>query len=329
MSKEVPQESSKRQLSLIQIEDIQKIKLSHRKGELEMPLDPALLTKALSDLNALVGMEKLKTEIRDLVGLVKYYKQTQRPILNNFFFHTVLVGNPGTGKTTVARILAQIFRALGILERGHLIETDRQGLIAGYVGQTAIKTSEKIDEAMGGVLFIDEAYSLTQSGMTATGDFGAEAIQTILKRMEDDRGKFFVFVAGYPENMQAFLKANPGLTSRFDRTLRFEDYTVEELMLIAQKMIQDKSFKITKEGLEALKLHLKNLYTHRDKHFGNARTVRSLVEDIIKKQNLRLANLAMTEMSKKKQNLIENEDITPITSEDKSSLYQRKPIGFS
>jgi SpoVK/Ycf46/Vps4 family AAA+-type ATPase len=329
MSKEVPQESSKRQLSLIQIEDIQKIKLSHRKGELEMPLDPALLTKALSDLNALVGMEKLKIEIRDLVGIVKYYKQTQRPILNNFFFHTVLVGNPGTGKTTVARILAQIFRALGILERGHLVETDRQGLIAGYVGQTAIKTSEKIDEAMGGVLFIDEAYSLTQSGMTATGDFGAEAIQTILKRMEDDRGKFFVFVAGYPENMQAFLKANPGLTSRFDRTLRFEDYTVEELMLIAQKMIQDKSFKITKEGLEALKLHLKNLYTHRDKHFGNARTVRSLVEDIIKKQNLRLANLGNAELSKKKQNLIEIEDITPITREDKSSLYQRKPIGFS
>jgi SpoVK/Ycf46/Vps4 family AAA+-type ATPase len=329
MSKEVPQESSKRQLSLIQIEDIQKIKLSHRKGELEMPLDPALLTKALSDLNALVGMEKLKIEIRDLVGIVKYYKQTQRPILNNFFFHTVLVGNPGTGKTTVARILAQIFRALGILERGHLVETDRQGLIAGYVGQTAIKTSEKIDEAMGGVLFIDEAYSLTQSGMTATGDFGAEAIQTILKRMEDDRGKFFVFVAGYPENMQAFLKANPGLTSRFDRTLRFEDYTVEELMMIAQKMIQDKSFKITKEGLEALKLHLKNLYTHRDKHFGNARTVRSLVEDIIKKQNLRLANLGNAELSKKKQNLIEIEDITPITREDKSSLYQRKPIGFS
>ena len=177
-------------------------------------------------------MTKVKEQITEMVTLVRYFQESGKDVLNNFSLHTVFIGNPGTGKTTVARILTTIYKALGILERGHMIETDRQGLVAGFVGQTAIKTAEKIDEALGGVLFIDEAYALSQQASGAHGDFGSEAIQTLLKRMEDHRGKFFIFVAGYPDNMERFLKTNPGLNSRFDKVLKFEDYEPTELCLL-------------------------------------------------------------------------------------------------
>ena len=162
----------------------------------------------------------------------------------------------GTGKTTVARILTKIYKALGILERGHMVETDRQGLVAGYVGQTAIKTADKIDDAMGGVLFIDEAYALTSGGngsLAGSSDFGNEAIQTILKRMEDHRGQFFVFAAGYPDNMETFLKANPGLRSRFDKILKFDDYAAEDLYQISLMMFEDEGV----EPDEDAKIHIK------------------------------------------------------------------------
>lgn len=239
--------------------------------------------------------------------------------------HTVFIGNPGTGKTTVARILTRIYKALGILERGHMVETDRQGLVAGYVGQTALKTAEKIDEAMGGVLFIDEAYALSNASGN-NHDFGHEVIQTILKRMEDKRGQFFVFAAGYPDNMEAFLKANPGLSSRFDKVLRFEDYSPVELNEIAVNMITAQEMKITTKALEHLTSYFRFLYDYRDKYFGNARTIRQVIQDAIKNQNLRLAKTGGE--AKNQANLITFDDVKDFSKEKNMLGFQRQSIGF-
>ncbi|MEO1714275.1 MAG: AAA family ATPase, partial [Bacteroidota bacterium] len=294
----------------------------------DIPVDEPLLEEALAELNSLIGMTSVKKQINELVKLVHYYRQTEQDVLNRFFLHTVFIGNPGTGKTTVARILTKIYKALGVLERGHMVETDRQGLVAGFVGQTAIKTAEKIDEAMGGVLFIDEAYALTMKSGGAHGDFGDEAIQTLLKRMEDNRGSFFVFVAGYPDNMETFLKANPGLTSRFDKTLRFEDYQPAELNEIAQLMLQQKELSLTPEAANHLEKYLKFLYEYRDKYFGNARTVRSIVQEIIKRQNLRLAALSEKKRAKVSPLIVELKDVEHLKTDKSDFAFNRKRIGF-
>ena len=254
-------------LETIEFKDVDKIQIEKPKEIPNIPVDPKFLEKSLQELDELIGMKSIKKQINELVELVRFYQETGRNTLNNFYLHTVFIGNPGTGKTTVARILTKIYKALGMLERGHIIETDRQGLVAGFVGQTAIKTAEKIDEAKGGVLFIDEAYALTSntSGGAAHSDFGNEAIQTLLKRMEDQRGEFFVFVAGYPDNMEEFLKANPGLNSRFDKILKFEDYEPAELMEIAMYMFEEKGFKLHKAAREHMSAYLDFLYEYRDK----------------------------------------------------------------
>ncbi len=231
-----------------------------------------------------------KIEVNEMVSLVKFYQETGEDVLNKFSLHTVFTGNPGTGKTTVARILSNIYKGLGILEKGHLVEVDREGLVAGYIGQTAIKTGEKINEAMGGVLFIDEAYSLAQE-KGSPYDFGGEAIQIILKRMEDMRGKFGVIVAGYTHNMHGFVNSNPGLKSRFDKYFHFEDYTPDEMFIIALAMFRKDGVMPDVDAATHLKNYFSFLYSRRDEHFGNARTVRQVVGESVKNQNLRLAAL--------------------------------------
>lgn len=312
-------------LALITGEDVGNIKLKTPPQLPDIPVDESLLQESLEELEQLIGMTAVKAQIQEMVQLVRYYRLARKNILNRFYLHTVFVGNPGTGKTTVARILTKIYKALGILERGHMVETDRQGLVAGYVGQTAGKTAKKVDEAIGGVLFIDEAYALTQRATSHQGDFGDEAIQTLLKRMEDQRGEFFVFVAGYPDNMGNFLKANPGLSSRFDKTLRFEDYTPEELQHIAVQMFMEHDLYLQPEAEQYLKQYLYFLYDLRDKYFGNARTVRKLVQEVIKAHDLRLAAEDVISDSPQE---IEISDVH-ILKMDKNELhFGRSSIGF-
>ena len=327
MDKADPVSLDKDSLQTILFEDVAKIEIKPNRELPLIPIDEGLLRESIHELNRLVGLEKVRAQIIEHVRLVRYYRETSRDVLNSFFLHTVLIGNPGTGKTTVARILTKIYKALGILERGHMVETDRQGLVAGFVGQTATKTAEKIDEAMGGVLFIDEAYSLTQKSNSGN-DFGDEAIQTILKRMEDRRGQFFVFVAGYPDNMEAFLKANPGLSSRFDKVLKFEDYSADDLLRIALQMLEEKGILPAPEAEEHLTAYMKFLHNYRDKYFGNARTVRQLVIEAIKNQNLRLASLSPDERENISSNILVLEDVIDFKLDSSAFIFNKKGIGF-
>ncbi|MCH2045641.1 MAG: AAA family ATPase [Saprospiraceae bacterium] len=331
MGSENPTQYSKNDLEMILMEDVEKIEVEKPKRLPNLPIDEKLLDAALAELNHLIGMENVKQEINEMVRLVRFYRESSRNVLNKFYLHTVFIGNPGTGKTTVARILTKIYKALGILERGHMVETDRQGLVAGYVGQTAIKTAEKIDEAMGGVLFIDEAYALTSGGPGNLGggsDFGNEAIQTLLKRMEDNRGQFFLFAAGYPDNMEAFLKANPGLRSRFDKILKFEDYSGEELYNIAIQMLDDEKFVLDEEVQKHLQKYLKFLHEFRDKYFGNARTVRNVVNEITKNQSLRLAAISPEERHEDMLNVLTYEDVATLKLSHDDEMFSKKTIGF-
>jgi SpoVK/Ycf46/Vps4 family AAA+-type ATPase len=313
------------ELSIVSLEDIEKIDLKLEKSLPRIPIDNKLLDEAIHELNHMIGMDNVKKQIGELVQLVRFYRETSRDVLNKFFLHTVFIGNPGTGKTTVARILTKIYKALGVLERGHMVETDRQGLVAGHVGQTAIKTAEKVDEANGGVLFIDEAYALTQ-GQT---DFGNEAIQTLLKRMEDRRGQFFVFVAGYPDNMDTFLKTNPGLRSRFDKILKFEDYTPSELTDIAFQMLHDEGLLPTEEANEYLRTYLKFQYDFRDKFFGNARTVRNIVREAVKNQNLRLSSLKAEVRTKEMIKILSIDDLSTFKMDkNEDEFFNKQTIGF-
>ncbi len=328
MAHQNPEELENETLKIVEATDVEKIDIKTPPQVPNIPIDEALLTRTLGELDQLIGMQKVKDQIRELVSLVRFYRETGRDVLNNFYLHTVFIGNPGTGKTTVARILTTLYKALGVLERGHMIETDRQGLVAGYVGQTAIKTAEKIDEAMGGVLFIDEAYALTMRSTANQGDFGDEVVQTLLKRMEDNRGRFFVFAAGYPDNMEVFLKANPGLNSRFDKVLKFDDYSPDELLQIALFMLTEKEIFPTPEAEEHLKNYLAFLHEYRDKYFGNARTVRQIVIEAIKNQNLRLASLSAQDRVQVSVNVLTLDDVASLKLSNDDSIFNKKTIGF-
>jgi AAA+ superfamily predicted ATPase len=284
-----------------------------------------LLNESLAELNALTGLTQIKAEVNEMVQLVKFYQETGKDVLSKFSLHTVFTGNPGTGKTTVARILSKIYKGLGILEKGHLVEVDREGLVAGYIGQTAIKTAEKVTEAMGGVLFIDEAYSLAQ-GRGSTNDFGAEAIQIILKRMEDHRGKFGVIVAGYTENMQEFISSNPGLRSRFDKYFEFPDYAPNEMFTIAQTLFMKEDVQLDEQARSHLFNYFTFIHSHKDRHFGNARTVRQVVGESVKNQNLRLAAMKKEERTKEKMETIILDDVKEFEIKEVNTKTSR--IGF-
>lgn len=242
----------------------------------------------LKELEGMIGLTTVKEEIKTLYNFVKVQKMRQDSGMqtSSVSYHCVFTGNPGTGKTTVARIVAEIYRDLGILEKGHLVETDRSGLVAEYVGQTAVKTNKIIDSALDGVLFIDEAYSLAEGGQ---GDFGREAIATLLKRMEDDRDRIVVILAGYSSNMKGFIDSNPGLQSRFNRYIHFPDYTASELYDIFMLSVKKGEYTLTKEAESKLKAVLEKAITEKDVNFGNGRFVRNMFEKTIQRQANRIS----------------------------------------
>lgn len=240
------------------------------------------LEELLERLDSLVGLENIKQSVKSLINYVKIRKLRIENELPNppLSLHLVFTGNPGTGKTTVARILSELYRAIGVLSKGQLIEVDRSGLVAGFVGQTAIKTSDAIKSALGGILFIDEAYSLApDTGMG--NDFGREAIETLLKMMEDNRDDLIVIVAGYSEPMERFITANPGLESRFNRYFFFEDYNSEQLLEIFCSMCNKSEYLLTDDARSFAAEHFRELYDTRDDNFGNARHVRNFFEKIV------------------------------------------------
>ena len=241
----------------------------------------------LKKLDGLVGLTSVKKEISNLTAFLNL--QIRRGETQTFQGkHYVFTGNPGTGKTTVARIMADIFKTLGVVARGQLVEADRAKLVAGYAGQTAIKTNQLVDQALGGVLFIDEAYTLKSSD----GDtFGAEAIDTLLKRLEDDRGKFICIVAGYTDQMHDFIDTNPGLKSRFTQTIHFDDYTPDELTEIFLHLAKGKNFTIDDDTRAAIHRQFEQLYLRRDKNFGNAREARRIFNEAVERQSQRLVKL--------------------------------------
>ena len=246
----------------------------------------------LEKLDTLVGLEAIKQNVKSLINYVKIRKLREEKELPNppLSLHMVFMGNPGTGKTTVARILSELYRAIGVLSTGQLVEVDRSGLVAGFVGQTAIKTTEAVNSALGGILFIDEAYSLAPE-VGSGNDFGREAIETLLKMMEDHRDDLIVIVAGYGGHMERFIQSNPGLESRFNRYFMFEDYNGEELYEIFSSMCAKSEYNLTGDAESFAREHFCEIYEMRDSNFGNARHVRNFFENIVSVHSDRVSAL--------------------------------------
>jgi SpoVK/Ycf46/Vps4 family AAA+-type ATPase len=249
------------------------------------------LEEVLSELRSLIGLDRIKREVAELVNFIRVQQLRQARSLpvTPVSHHLVFFGNPGTGKTTIARLMAEVYRCLGVLSKGHLVETDRSGLVAGYVGQTALKVREVTAKALGGVLFVDEAYAL---GGRDSQDFGHEAIETLLKVMEDRRSDFVVVVAGYPEKMEKFFDSNPGLASRFNRYLRFEDYTPGQLVEIFGRFCEKGGYTLTAGVQAKISGVFAQYYAAKDERFGNARLARNEFERTINAQASRIVRIA-------------------------------------
>ena len=272
-------------------------------SETPEPLPKEDMKDLLAELDGYIGLQTVKEEVHNLINMASVYQLRRQHGLptTDMSLHLVFTGNPGTGKTMMARMMARIYRSLDILSRGQLVEMDRSGLVAGYVGQTAIKTQKVIEKAMGGVLFIDEAYALNGR---SENDFGQEAIDTILKAMEDHRDDLVVIVAGYTDLMDRFIHSNPGLESRFNRFLLFDDYTTDEMVEIFRMQCKKGCYQLTEEAQPLIRDYIAE--ESADDSFGNARGVRNLFEHVLVAQNNRLA--AMEKITR--------EDLMTITADD-------------
>jgi SpoVK/Ycf46/Vps4 family AAA+-type ATPase len=318
------EEITKSQLSTLMADDIEDISNPAIEKKLNLKIDENLLKEALSELNQLTGLTNIKREVQELVKLSRYYNEIGRDILKAFSMHSVFMGNPGTGKTTVARIIAKIYKALGMLERGHLIDADGSDLVAGFVGQTSIKTKELIKQAMGGILFIDEAYAITEGSHSG---FGSKAIAAIIKEMEDHRSEFGLIVAGYTKNMEDFLETNPGLKSRFDQNFVFADFSEIELWEITLNMYTTLGLIPSEEAAVHLKNYIKHLYENRDRFFGNARSIRKIVEKSHRNQELRMADIPKKSRTEGIMKTLSIDDVKEFIPDMEKST-QRQPLGF-
>ncbi|MCP4124495.1 MAG: AAA family ATPase [Bacteroidetes bacterium] len=276
------------------------------------------LDDVMGELNQLIGLNNIKSDIESLINFLKIQKAREATGLSGTdrTLHAVFMGPPGTGKTTVARLLARIYKHLGYISNGHLVETDRAGLVAGYIGQTAIKVDEVVTTALDGVLFIDEAYALDRGDQGR--DFGNEAVETLLKRMEDHRKDLVVIVAGYPNEMERFIESNPGLQSRFNRYFKFNHYNGEELLNIFKLFANKADFVLDSEAEEKLSFIFDGMFADKDEHFGNARVARNLFEEIVARQANRIVSIK--ELSKEVLMTLKEPDIPPIKETIKKYL---------
>lgn len=291
---------------------IKKMPVSHTAGKTVKggyePGPPKTAQEIMMELNSLVGLQSVKKLIEEIYAFVEIQKKRQKEKLavENLVLHMIFKGNPGTGKTTVARILGRLFKEVGVLPRGHLVEVERADLVGEFIGHTAQKTREQIKQALGGILFIDEAYSLARGGEK---DFGKEAIDAMVKGMEDHRDNLILILAGYQEEMDRFLETNPGLRSRFPIHITFPDYSIKELLAIADIMLKQRQYVLSSGAREELRFIIEKEHK-RHEHSGNARLVRNLIEQAIRRQAVRLLH--------KKGELSRN-DLMTITREDLES----------
>jgi SpoVK/Ycf46/Vps4 family AAA+-type ATPase len=299
----------KDQVNICSVMICPKCKSEHTCSGIPADYDRLRVALAMQELDNLVGMKDIKKQINELVHYIDAQARRKDVGLPNaaLTLHMAFVGNPGTGKTSVARILGEIYKTMGLLKSGHLVEVDRKDLVGEYIGHTAVKTIKKVAEAMGGILFIDEAYTLAKS---STNDFGQEAIETLIKAMEDYRDRFVVIAAGYPREMNYFLDSNPGLKSRFSNIISFKDYMPEELEEIFKKQLSSYEYEITDEAIQKVRGKIVEAHLNKGRNFSNGRLVRNLFDQIVKKQSVRISS----------QQIVERNQLVKITLDDVRDL---------